>query len=215
MSKGSGSSGGKHGVGGAAGRSAREGGGGEGPIKSPFAQHVEANGVSSMRVGEIVSVLQTLPKEAQQFIAHTPLVKIFMTKGKTESGTSGSYNKTTRSIALNAVRAGKSYGRKFKPGAAFSVSKCAKSQAGASKRTLVHEVGHHIHRTGGAKVDGIISKAWAKGRDSAITRYARVSKGEYFSESFAAYKYHRGALKAHDPAGYRMVRKVLREIGGK
>lgn len=213
MAKGSGASGGKHGVGGAAGRSARAGGGAAGAAASPFAQEVGAEDVSAMRVSDVVSVLQTLPQEAQQHIASTPLAKIFMTRGRTESGSSGSYNRASRAIALNAVRSSRTYGRQFKPGESFSVSKSATTQKGAAKRTLVHEVAHHIHRTGGPKVASIVSKAWAKGRDKAITRYARVSKGEFFAESFAAYKYHRAALKESSPVAYSMVRKVLREIG--
>jgi len=209
MSKGGGGGGGQHGVGGVAGRSAREGGGAPGAVESPFAKHVESQGVSDMRVRDVVSVLQTLPQAAQQHIAKTPLAKLVVTS-KTRPGV---YQRSRQRVEINATRARSKYGETLKPGATWSISKTAKTQAGATKRTLVHEVGHHIHRTGGPKVERIIRKAYEKGRGQSLTKYGRTTSGEFFSESFTAYRFNRAALKQHSPEGYRMVRKVLREIG--
>lgn len=131
---------------------------------------------------------------------------------------SGSYYGTSQRIEVNAARRPSTfgdaprYGKKYGLPSHHSVSSCAKTAEEAARRTACHELGHHIHRSGGLKVEEIVHNA-AVGTQRRFSKYAEKSHGEYFAESFAAYRYYPETLLERDPRGYRMVEEVLNLLG--
>ncbi len=102
-------------------------------------------------------------------------------------------------------------GHEFKAGLIEGVHSAAKTPLEASERTLVHELGHHLHNVGGKKVEALIQQAFAA--RNPITKYADINWKEYFSESHSAWVYHREDLRLHDPVGFKMVEDVRKMLG--
>ena len=116
----------------------------------------------------------------------------------------------------------------------WSTSSLGKDGRDARKRTLVHELGHHVHlhdrfvklRSGKdlstsefRKVDGVIREAYKKLIQNRVmpkqlvTRYSATNAEEYFAESFALHTYDPELLKTKDPVGYDMVVQVRKMRG--
>lgn len=114
-------------------------------------------------------------------------------------------------------------GQAFTPGPPGSpvpddFSRTAPSRIEAGRRTLIHEIGHHIYTLGnnGNRLDpdGPVARiALAAFKDSArnsLTDYARRNEHEYFCECFALYVFDKQSLQTHDPVGFAMIEDVLR-----
>ncbi|MDX2008208.1 MAG: phage minor head protein [Meiothermus sp.] len=114
-------------------------------------------------------------------------------------------------IDVRSTRKPETYGATFEPGKSWSVSSCGTDKLDAMKRTLVHELGHHLWYSDEAKVAPIVRAAFAKA--TPITEYAKANAHEYFSETFAAYAFHRGVLRQFDPEGYAMIEEVKKVLG--
>jgi SPP1 gp7 family putative phage head morphogenesis protein len=98
----------------------------------------------------------------------------------------------------------------------YAIASAAKSAAEFRKITLIHELGHHVHESLGPAGDKIVQAAFDKAKNgilfgpvSAITKYGKTDRYEYFAESFAAHRYRPDDLKALDPGAYQMVEEVL------
>jgi SPP1 gp7 family putative phage head morphogenesis protein len=128
------------------------------------------------------------------------------------SKVNGLYWNGRRRLEVSTERLGPTFGRSFTPGESWSVSTSGTSQLDAVRRTLVHELGHHVHDSLGADGDQVVRAAFLRAQ-TPVTKYASTNRHEYFAESFAAFRYHRAQLKAHDPNGYAMVVDVLRLHG--
>jgi len=109
--------------------------------------------------------------------------------------------------------------KKFAAQQMWNVAEGAKTPLEAAKRTVIHEIGHWFHYSGGEKVTKLIKGSWdtfddtfQEGKAKPITRYAETTPHEYFAESFSAYVFEREALKAFDPIGYKMVEDVLKAL---
>lgn len=132
----------------------------------------------------------------------------------------GAYWRGTRQLGVKSNISSAFYGNKFVPGKSFGVHEGAKDRIDVMRRTFVHELGHHIHRTSNAEIDSFVVGAWQQAKESleageggGISAYSMYTSSEYFAESFAAYTFHRRDLRDHDPVGYKMVQKVLRLRG--
>lgn len=167
---------------------------------------------SVLTTAETNQLLRIVDARLRNRLASNRLGDLSIRKGLYHRGKkiNGSYQSPGANLDVEADRAASTFGQKFNPGQVFSVSSAGGSAMRAMQRTLVHELGHHLHRTGGAQVDKAVRLAFKRGRRGALTRYARYSYGEYFAESFAAWRFHRSALRTHDPVGYAMVEKVLK-----
>ncbi len=169
---------------------------------------VEGTGISAERVAEVFGAISD--ERLLAYLQQNPVETIVFDPDRKGSG---AYKRSTKQLTLKAQRERDSYGRKFKPGESFSISKTAKTELEAIQSTLIHELGHHVHSNGSSqKLDAIIEKAF-KESPSAITKYGNTEPGEYFAESFAAYYIAPKALKKHDPIGFAMIEDVLRERG--
>jgi len=142
------------------------------------------------------------------FLEKRPLSELFLApRVSDEYGVLGAYWPALQRLGVRTKLPPGSLGQVFEPGKSFAVSLAGTDKVDSMRRTFVHELGHHVHRTS-EQADKIIQAAFFNVK-SPITEYAGVNRAEYFAESFAAYTFHRGALRKHDPVGYRMVREVL------
>lgn len=80
-------------------------------------------------------------------------------------------------------------------------------------RTLVHELGHHVHLTvlGEASPHDAEARrlhASAVARQDAVSKYALVNHKEYFAEVHTAYVWRNAELKEQRPEDYEFMRKA-------
>jgi len=103
----------------------------------------------------------------------------------------------------------------YEPGVSWSISSLGKSAEEAIALTLAHEIGHHVHLSGGSEVNAIVQTAFQKAKSdkSHLTRYGSVHKDEYFAESFAAHMRKPNLLASFDPIGHQMVQDVFKKLG--
>ncbi len=121
----------------------------------------------------------------------------------------GLYKFTEQVMQVATFRNKGDFGKPFVWQSIFSVSSVGESPLEANRRTLVHELGHHIHgRLFEADVEG-----WRQTVGALLLRggsvISRRNAFEYFAETFALLVYHRAALENHDPEGYGMIQKAL------
>jgi hypothetical protein len=197
--------------------------------KEPTLAHSYASNINAYAVTpatkKILSVYDTMHKSAAAFLKKYPLEEVEMGNGVIHiggsasdkgTGCNGTYQPWSHRVRINANRfdSPKSYGKHWEPKSSWSVSSVAQSATEAAQRTLVHETAHHLHLGGPAreKVDRIIKQAYEDPKSSPITKYGSTCKNEYWTESFAAYHFHKADLKKHDPVGYKMVQDVLRKL---
>jgi len=122
----------------------------------------------------------------------------------------GSYHPSSGDLVVNAFRGPETYGRKFNPRVLVSVSAAGSGLAEAMRRSLYHELGHKIIDTVGPGVLHQIENLRRSGRAMPISHRARdAGPQEYFSESFAAYRFE-DSFADKDPEGYHMVEEILR-----
>lgn len=128
-------------------------------------------------------------------------------------GAMGWFDPNNGQIRIAADRADNTFGYPYAFGRSVTFSSTASVRDEAVRRTLIHEIGHHVHlwKTTSA-IKTIVTTAWRAGT-ARITRYAQTNEREYFSECFAAYFVDRAALRRDDPVGLQMVEDVLRARG--
>lgn len=146
------------------------------------------------------------------FLEKKPLESLKLAKLKRNINGSYEWGARTKGRLLVHSERENSHGESLVPGKIWSVSKAGVSAVEAMQRTLVHELGHHVHIAYRIQVDMLIRKAFARST-SRITRYANWDHQEYFAESFAAYSFARDTLKNHDPNGFAMVESVRKMLG--
>lgn len=151
-----------------------------------------------------------------EFLERFPLQKLILRKEVELDGdlVNGWYSYVSGELAVTVDRQSFTFGSKLKPGTSWSISQTASTKEQAAKRTLVHELGHHVHLTSpSTKTDTVVRQAFAKATKKPVTEYSKTNHKEYFAECFAAYYTDRSMLRTHDPVGFKMVEDVLRERG--
>lgn len=126
----------------------------------------------------------------------------------------GHTTRTTK-IDLRAKR-DVSNAKPYEAGKTWSISSLATTPREAVKRTLSHELGHHVHLSNRVEVNAIVKSAFQKMRaqpGESLTQYGRGEKDEYFAESFAAHMHVPELLEKHDPVGHQMVQDVFAKLG--
>lgn len=124
---------------------------------------------------------------------------------------SGRYFWPSRRLQINTNRVPDSYGEAFDPDHHWSISALGGNRLDAMRRSLVHELGHHLLWIGGHDVQSLASQAFSQNAGQRISLYANMDWSEYFCETLAAYAFHRAALRKRDPIGYGTIVKV-REV---
>jgi hypothetical protein len=118
-------------------------------------------------------------------------------------------------------RAYAAQGIKKEIGSAFTISSIAETPAEMRERTMVHELGHHLHLDPHnplpIELRGRIAAAYNErvGRDKRARRgkfivsaYAADSEDEWFAETHSAYVHHGAALEKADPDAHALIRDV-------
>ena len=113
---------------------------------------------------------------------------------------------------VNPFRPPDSYGKEFHPPVLKSVSEAGRTLSEAMQRTLYHELGHHVLDAAGPEARTQVTRLFRSGRAFPISERAGKRAVEYFSESFAAYRFE-DCFADKDPEGYHMVEAVLRLVG--
>ena len=113
----------------------------------------------------------------------------------------------------------------------FTTGDHAKDKAEALARLIAHEYGHHVHLSGGERVNDIVSAAFRKAAPQASkrfladiptpsdaspegspSRYGTYNYAEFWAESFTSYHFDRDWLRAHKPIAFKMVEDVLKRL---
>lgn len=123
----------------------------------------------------------------------------------------GSYEPQSRDVIVNAFRSPATYGQEFGQPELHSVSSAGSNLVEAMQRSLYHELGHSILDAAGPETEHQVDRLLWSGRAMPVSRRARRDPGEYFCETFAAYRFEDG-LADKDPNGYDMVEAILRMV---
>jgi hypothetical protein len=126
----------------------------------------------------------------------------------------GSYRPASGDLVVNPFRPPDSYGKEFDPQKIKSVSEAGRTLGEAMQRSLYHELGHHILDAAGPEFRSQVMRLFASGRTFPVSERAKIRAAEYFSESFAAYRFE-DSFADKDPEGYHMVEAILRLVGKK
>jgi len=121
----------------------------------------------------------------------------------------GTYAADSRDLVVNSFRSAETYGREFYPPELPSVSAAGRNLVQAMQRSLYHEIGHHILERLPAQVLDQVAAQCRSRQASPVSIRARKNPLEYFSETFAAYRFE-DSLADKDPAGYYMIEAILR-----
>jgi hypothetical protein len=101
----------------------------------------------------------------------------------------------------------------------WNVADSARNREERIGMLVTHEYGHHIHMVSGANVDAVIKEAFSKsvkksefpifGPQGAPSEYGAANEGEFWAESYVAYRYKREWFKDAKPVAFKMVEDVL------
>jgi hypothetical protein len=114
-------------------------------------------------------------------------------------------------IALE--RDGDEYGQVFQWGYTSKISATGITPFEAVCRTLVHEIGHHLHRTLRLADPSRFVQSLQAPRQNAASAYGKTDRLEYFAETFSAYVFYPTELIFYDESGYKMMKSVLDSLG--
>jgi len=152
------------------------------------------------------------------FLERTPISTLAVKKTLKSRHSNGSYWIHRHRIDVRWNRSAGTWGQALEP-STWSVSQTGATRAEAVLRTLVHELGHHVHLSGAKArtelfltVDRIIRGAFVGSRPR-LTQYAATSPSEHFAEAFAAYVFAPDELKRVDGAAFDLVELVLAQHG--
>ena len=169
----------------------------------------------------LLAKLSTETPGLLDFLRRVPLTELVLGKTIPSRNANGTYEwgPARLRVFVRWDRRPGTVGQTFQPGKTWSISVAGASRTDAVFRTLVHELGHHVHLHDASAraadflaVDGDIRAAFAN-RTAQISNYARADAREYWAESFGAYVFERAALLAHDPAAHALVERVLARRG--
>jgi hypothetical protein len=143
-------------------------------------------------IDRVIQVVENMG--AADWLKANPLTRLEFEREVVLDGISmnGVYSFTDRvlQIATSRDRDLGEFGKDFIWNQVHSVSVTGQTPTESIQRTLVHELGHHVHNILGevdlAEFNKTIRVNWLRGG----TVYARTSYQEYFAETFAMYVFH-------------------------
>jgi hypothetical protein len=125
----------------------------------------------------------------------------------------GWYDYAKKSAAIALTKAQDEYGKECVWGRISKLSAAATTPEEAVQRTLVHELGHHIHKKLGEVDPEQFLGTHITPRSNSGSRYGMVNPREYFAETLVAYVFHRTELYVDDQLGYGMMARALKRFG--
>jgi hypothetical protein len=162
---------------------------------------------------EVLSALAKDPRVVAILSSH-PLGRLELSGRVPHPTWNGAYWPASGDVVVNPFRPPGSYGKEFHAPELKSVSEAGRTLAEAMQRSLYHELGHHILNVAGPEDRSQITRLLRSGRVFPISQRAMIRAVEYFSESFAAYRFE-DSFADKDPEGYHMVEAILRLVGKK
>ncbi len=130
-------------------------------------------------------------------------------------GVNGWYSYKDRNAQIALTRDKTSFGAALDWGQIQSVSTVSNSPFEAIGKTMVHELGHHLHNKLLLDFPELFGVTMRMIRSDAISNYAKSPRRpeEYFAESFAAWVFHRTDFVIFDQQGYATMNKSLDTLG--
>jgi hypothetical protein len=125
----------------------------------------------------------------------------------------GLYSFKSTVLQIATQRSKNEFGKVFEWGRVHSVSSTGELQRDAVQRTLIHELGHHIHKVLLDEHPELFDITAKMLPIFGGTAYAKSSWREYFPETFALYVFFGNELALKDPAGYGIMEQVLKAVG--
>jgi hypothetical protein len=149
------------------------------------------------------------------WLERNPLSRLELSKEVLDDGVAvnGIYSFVNQTIRVATARDKREYGRTFEWQRVYSVSSTAQTPFEAIQRTLVHELGHHVHNLLRRLNEPQFVETQRVNFLQAGTVYGKRNPLEYFAECFALYVYFPDPLERKDPSGYVMLEKALHRVG--
>jgi hypothetical protein len=145
------------------------------------------------------------------FLARHPLGRLEFSSGALEDGWRASYDLAVADLIVNTDRPANSYGYEFVPSDLPTVSAAGQIYLEALQRSFYHELGHHVLNILGPQAEAAIAALMRTRRAAPVSWRARREPSEYFSETFAAYRFE-PSLADRDPEGYDVIEALLRQV---
>jgi hypothetical protein len=125
----------------------------------------------------------------------------------------GFYDYKTGDCEVSTVKDIDEYGQELQWGKIYKMSAIAQTPLLAIQRTFVHEIGHHLHSQLRKVSLPRFHQTMLSPQQHGPSRYAKVNPREYFAESFSAYVFARSAMVVYDEFGWKMMERVLQDLG--
>jgi hypothetical protein len=180
---------------------------------TPYAKEI-ATHLNQDHINRITRVIEEIGMS--DWLEAHPLSRLELTHQVfSDRGTeiNGMYSFNLKIMQIATTRRKSEFGQPFEWQRVFSVSSTGDTPLEATRRTLVHELGHHVHNilkeVNRQKYNQSHQINWLAGG----TQYAMYSTTEYFAESFALYVYQNTVLRDKNPETYDMMEQALKEVG--
>jgi hypothetical protein len=178
-----------------------------------FASEVQSS-LSDEELQEVVSIIDKMG--IGDFLRENPLTSLkFAAEVFVNSkSVGGFYDFITSDIEVATSKDVDDYGQNLEWGKTSKLSATASTPLLAVQRTLVHEIGHHIHNQ--------IKKLYPHRfrytmnpvlRQNAASAYGKRDNIECFAEGFAAYVFFRTEFIVYDGVGFKSMEAALKELG--
>jgi hypothetical protein len=152
---------------------------------------------------------------AKRWLEENPLSRLELTHFVVFQGknVNGLYDFQEKVMQVATMRSPDEYHKVFDWQRIHSVSSTGDTQMESLKRTMIHELGHHIHNILMDMDVDLFGRTLRVNFLAGGTLYAQTSEYEYFAETFSLYVYFHDELLKRDAAGHGMIRLALSRIG--
>jgi hypothetical protein len=180
---------------------------------TPYAKEI-ATHLNQDHINRITRVIEEIGMS--DWLEANPLSRLELTHqvvDEDKNQMNGMYSFTFQTIQVATMRNTSEYGKTFEWQRVYSVSSTGDTPIETVKRTLIHELGHHVHNILKLTYLESFKRTLAVNYFAGGTVYSQHNKIEYFAESFALYVYFHDILRKFDPQGYGMIEAALTQIG--
>jgi hypothetical protein len=150
------------------------------------------------------------------WLEQNPLTRLELTRkvvDEDEIEVNGLYSFKNKTIQVATERSTDEYHKVFEWQRVHLVSSTGQTPLEVLQKTLIHELGHHIHNILSLTDSEAFGKTLRTHFLAGGTSYAQSSKYEYFAETFALYVFFRDELLKHDSGGHAMIEQALACVG--
>jgi SPP1 gp7 family putative phage head morphogenesis protein len=183
-------------------------------------------------VGQVPSVLSSADTQrvlrsinlvgADDWLAANPLEQIALDRGVPGAmrGTLAQYVRQPSGqamIQLDVSRPRETFGQRYVPGGDLpeTVSSLGADRVEAVRRSLIHELGHHVIALFVYGTEWESAMRAARQLGGRVSRRAMKNWQEQFCENLVAYHFERTMLLTLDPDGFAMIEQIRKELGWK